>query len=393
MGAVGRLADHLTRLVEDPSATGELRWPRRRAWRRLRAAITALEGEQRRLTAALSRQRAWRFELVEALGQPAMLISQDARLLAANAAARALLAIDDDDVGTSIVRAVGSVALVDAVREAQGAGPEAAPGRLTLDLEHDGKELRVAVTVVGTETLVIAVDRTRERQVEELRRNFVVNASHELKTPVTSIQALAEALQVTVGVDQQRATQLVARLSDDAEHLAQLVRDLLDLRRLEEAGPLERVAVDVAEICRRVVADLRPLADAYRVAVRVDVPERALVAGVPADVEAIVKNLVENAVRYNHPEGSVEVKVAAGDGHQILTVTDTGIGIPTQDLGRVFERFYRVDVARSRSTGGTGLGLSIVRNAVERQGGTIEVDSAVGHGSTFTVRLPVGPGR
>lgn len=402
MGAVTRLAGYLEALAADRPSSNQskqarqapsMRWPRRRSWRRLREAFAAIDDTQHRLSAAVERHRSWRLELVDALGQPALLVSHDARLLAANSAARLLLAIADDDVGVSIVRSVRSVALVDAIREAQQAAGEQNAARVDLDVHHDGHDLRVAVTVVGDETLVIAVDRTRERQIEELRRNFVVNASHELKTPVTSIQMLAEALQVTVGRDPDRAAQLVERLADDAEHLAQLVRDLLDLRRLEEAGPLERVPVDLVGLITQVVADAQDLADTYDVTLRVALPARALVVGIPTDLELIVKNLVENAVRYNVAGGEVEVAVASEDGGQVLTVRDTGIGIPAQDISRVFERFYRVDVARSRETGGTGLGLSIVRNAVERHGGTVTAASELGVGSTFTVRLPVGPAR
>jgi len=388
-----RLAAHLSRVVDNPESAPAFVWPRWSRWRRLRDAVEQIVTEQRRLTSELADQRAWRHQLVEALAQPALLFSSDTRLVAANQAARLLLQLEDDAVGLTMVRAIGNVALVDAIREAQGAAVAGSEGRLTLDLDHLGRDLRVNVTVIGAEALVIIVDRTRERQVEELRRNFVVNASHELKTPVTSIQALAEALQVVVSVDQQRAARLVARLSVDAEHLAKLVRDLLDLRRLEEAGPLEQVAVDVAELARRVIADLQPIAEHADITLSIDAPERAVIAGVPTDIEAIIKNLIENAIRYNRPTGEVAVSIVPGDGEHVLKVSDTGIGIPPQDLGRIFERFYRVDVARSRSTGGTGLGLSIVRHAVERHNGTVEVDSEIGHGSTFTVRLPVGSDR
>jgi signal transduction histidine kinase len=236
---------------------------------------------------------------------------------------------------------------------------------------------------------VVIVDRTRERRLEEVRRNFVVNASHELKTPVTAIQTLAEALEVTLRDDPRRAASLAKRLTGEAGRLARLVTDLLDLRRLEERGPLERVPVDLAEVVRRAVAEALPRAEARGIAVEVDVPDAARVAGVPADIDAVVANLVSNAVKYNRDGGRLEVRIVPREGTQVLTVRDSGIGIPQQDLGRVFERFYRVDTARSRATGGTGLGLSIVRHAVERHGGSVRVESLLGEGTTFTVVLPI----
>jgi two-component system, OmpR family, sensor histidine kinase SenX3 len=353
------------------------------AWREFGRALDALGSAYERRGARLRRERPWRRELVDSLVQPALLFSEEGRLLAANDAARTLLGIPSDAVDITVVQAVGSARLAEVVRSARERGEPVAA-----EVEHGDHDLSAVASVVGDETLLIIADRTNERRVEELRRNFVVNASHELKTPVTSIQTLAEALQVTVRTDPERSSSLVMRLGVEAERLARLVRDLLDLRRLEERGPLERDAVDLAELVRLAVAELVPRADSREVTLAVDAPDQAVVVGVHGDVEVIVKNLVANAVQYNRAGGTVDVSVTTGPGVHVLRVVDTGIGIPHQDLSRVFERFYRVDAARSRETGGTGLGLSIVRHAVERNGGTIEVDSLLGEGTTFTVTLP-----
>jgi signal transduction histidine kinase len=354
------------------------------AWQQLAIVLNALGSAYHRRGARIAREGPWRRQLVDSLVQPALLFSGESRLLAANDAARELLGIPLDAEDVTVVQALGSAALAEAVREARGSDRA-----LTIDTDHAGHDLRAVVSIVGDETLVIIHDRTRERQVEDLRRNFVVNASHELKTPVTSIQTLAEALEVTIRRDPDRVPALVSRLGGEAARLARLVHDLLDLRRLEERGPLERVPVDLAELIRQTVANLVDRADAQQVEVAVDAPDHAYVAGVPGDLELIVKNLVANGVQYNRPGGSVEVSLHPDVGDQVIVVRDTGIGIPHQDLGRVFERFYRVDTARSRETGGTGLGLSIVRHAVERHGGTIRVDSLLGEGTAFTVRLPI----
>jgi signal transduction histidine kinase len=357
------------------------------AWRELAIVLNALGAAYHRRGARISRERPWRRELVDSLVSPALLFSRKGRMLAANDAARALLGIRMDASDLTPLQALGSAALASSVREARRHGRP-----LTIDTVHAGRDLRSVTTMVGDETLVIIEDRTRERQVEELRRNFVVNASHELKTPVTSIQTLSEALAVTVRNDPDRVPALVGRLGGEASRLARLVGDLLDLRRLEERGPLERVPVDLAELVREVVAAQFDQAEAREVEVAVAAPDHAYVAGIPGDLELIVKNLVANGVQYNRPGGSVEVSLRPQDGSHVLVVRDTGIGIPQHDLSRVFERFYRVDTARSRETGGTGLGLSIVRHAVERHGGTIRVDSLLGEGTTFTVVLPVDAG-
>jgi signal transduction histidine kinase len=347
-------------------------------------ALNALVASYRRRGEAIARERPWRTQLVDALTEPALLFSPEGRMLAANEAARQLTGLALSTTDASVAQALGSTSLAEAVRQVRSDGTP-----LTLDVKRDGKDLRATVSLVGDETLLLVADRTRERQVEDVRRNFVVNASHELKTPVTAIQALAEALDLTIRDDPERSAALAKRLVAESERLARLVNDLLDLRRLEERGPLERVPVDVAEVVRLAVADVIPRAEARQVSMAVEAPEAARIAGVPADVEAIVKNLVSNAVKYNRDGGSVLVSVRTVDGSQVVTVADTGIGIPQQDHVRIFERFYRVDTARSRATGGTGLGLSIVRNAVERHGGQVRVESLLGEGTTFTVTLPI----
>jgi len=354
------------------------------AWTRLATALNTLGRSYRDRDAALSRERPWRLELVEALAQPALLFNADGRLQALNVPARTMIGLAAGLPAMTVTEALASTAIT-------GADAKVRSDRrpLILDVERAGRDLRVSVSLIGDETLVLLADRTRERQIEELRRDFVVNASHELKTPVTSIQTLADALNVTLRDNPARASGLVIRLNDEAARLAQLVTDLLDLRRLEDAGPLERVPVDLASIARRVVADIIPRAEQRGITFDLGLPDAARVAGLAPDLEAVVKNLVSNAVKYNRDGGVVTVRLRTIDGAQRLTVADTGIGIRQQDQPRVFERFYRADTARSRETGGTGLGLAIVRHAVERHGGTVSVESTLGEGTTFTVTIPI----
>jgi two-component system, OmpR family, phosphate regulon sensor histidine kinase PhoR len=364
-----------------------LRLPPGGGWRELETALNALGAAYQRRGIKLRRERPWRRELVDSLVSPALLVSAEDRLLAANDAARSLLGISDDARALTVLEASGSPALAGAVHEARDTGVP-----VTLDVEHGQRDLRCVVSLVGDELLVILTDRTQEQRVEELRRNFVVNASHELKTPVTSIRTLSEALEVTARQDPEQIGPLVARLSGEAERLARLVYDLLDLRRLEERAPVETDPVDLAWLVRDVAAELVDRAERREVELGVEAPDRLVLAGSEGDLRIVVKNLVANAIQYNRPSGSVEVVLTATPEGALLSVGDTGIGIPAHDRQRIFERFYRVDAARSRETGGTGLGLSLVRHAVERHGGTITVDSEPGVGTTFTVRLPAGAG-
>lgn len=325
----------------------------------------------------------WAQRLVASLDAPAFVFAADGWLAAANDAGRHMAGLGPDADASSPLAVLGSLAVVDAIDEARTSGQ-----LVVVSDERGGRSLRITASPLDEDVLVVVGDRTRERQVEELRRDFVANASHELKTPVTAISALVEALEVA---PEDRRESLVARLAEQSQRLTRLVYDLLDLRMLEQADAEELVSVDLAVLVRDAVDGVRPAAEEDDLTIELDLPPTAIVAGRRRDLALVVDNLVGNAVQYNRPGGRVRVTLAPDHGAQVMTIADTGIGIPEAAVDRVFERFYRVDVARSRSQGGTGLGLSIVRNAVERHGGRIEVASLLGDGSTFTVRLPVEP--
>ena len=245
----------------------------------------------------------------------------------------------------------------------------------------------VPLEALGDVMLVIR-DVTAERRIEAMRRDFVTDASHELKTPAAAIRAAAETVERAVTEDPAAAPRFAAQLRRDAVRLSRIVSDLLDLSRLESEHPeLEPVRLD------RVVADelerLRTQAAESGVTLRWEAAP-VTVPGSTKDLALLARNLLENAVRYTPRGGRVSVEVRADNGNATLSVQDTGIGIPSRDLPRIFERFYRVDRARSRDTGGTGLGLSIARHVVERHGGRIEAESELGRGSTFRVELPAG---
>ena len=248
----------------------------------------------------------------------------------------------------------------------------------------------------GVPMLFVIRDETARRNTDRMRRDFATNVSHELKTPLAGLSLLAQTLHDTVREDPNQAGEFVARLSKEIGRLTELTNDLLTLSRLEESETATEAAldpVDLALAATEVAAEVRPLADTKRHQLTVETPDHLGLRGDDIALRTLVRNLLENAVRYTEPGGHIALRLAReqdGGGRQwaVLSVSDDGVGIPLADQQRVFERFYRVDKARSRDTGGTGLGLSIVRHVAERHGGRVELKSTVGVGSTFTVRLP-----
>lgn len=244
-----------------------------------------------------------------------------------------------------------------------------------------------AIPVGDGMVLLVVRDVTESRRLEAVRRDFVANASHELKTPAASIQAAAETIGTAALDDPSVVPRFAAQLEREAVRLSRIVSDLLDLSRLETGSTLdEMVALDA--VLRDETERFEAPAAEGGVALSVDAEAVPRVRGSGRELALMVRNLVDNAIRYTPPGGRVDVRLVPVEGEVVLTVADTGVGIPSRDLGRVFERFYRVDRARSRETGGTGLGLSIVRHVVENHGGSIGVTSELGRGSTFEVRLP-----
>ena len=250
----------------------------------------------------------------------------------------------------------------------------------------------LTTTPVATDSgpVVVAMveDITERRLLEAMRTDFVANISHELKTPVGAIALLAETLEVEN--DSVVAERLAGRIHVEALRVGRTIEDLLELSRIESATAHPDRRVDLCEIIGEAVTRLRPAAEQAGVEFAVTISEQVplTVAGDRRQLQSAVTNLLDNAVKYSDPGSSVDV-VADVDGDRVrVTIADHGIGIPARDLERIFERFYRVDQARSRATGGTGLGLSIVRHIVSNHGGTIEVDSRLGEGSAFTLDLP-----
>ncbi|NIA24667.1 MAG: hypothetical protein GWP04_03775 [Gammaproteobacteria bacterium] len=259
--------------------------------------------------------------------------------------------------------------------------------RAAADYEAGYPARSIAAAAVWLErsglVLLTLTDVTEARRVEALRRDFVSAASHELKTPATAIQAGAETILTALDDDPEAARLFAQRVCDDAFRLSRIVGDLLDLSRLEMQEPV-RVPLSLSELVQDEVARLGV------VSVNISVQtEPAIVCGERADLTLAVRNLLANAVRYTPEGGHIWVKVYTDDRAAVVEVADDGVGIPSADLPRVFERFYRVDEGRSRRTGGTGLGLAIVKHVAEEHGGRVQAESILAEGSVFQIVIPL----
>jgi two-component system, OmpR family, phosphate regulon sensor histidine kinase PhoR len=350
--------------------------------RQMRSRLDALEAEQRTLRTAL-----------DGLSDAVFLLEGDKIRFANDAASRLFrapgagwrgIAIDAAGLPASL-----SSAICDRLSAARAYAAELEPDPL-------GTTLRLVVlplepSAENPRTLAVISDVTDRARLERVRRDFVANASHELKTPVAGIQLLAESAETAAeDGDITQSLEFTRQIEAEAARLKRLVTDLLDLSRLESA-PAPDAITDVRQAVDNAIAGHRGAAGRHELALSVDLSAirgvDVFVAAEPTDVAVALDNLLDNALAYTEI-GSVSVSVKASATSVRIKVTDTGVGIAPEHLGRVFERFYRIDRARSRDSGGTGLGLALVRHVAERSGGSVTVASELGVGSTFTLTLP-----
>jgi two-component system sensor histidine kinase SenX3 len=237
--------------------------------------------------------------------------------------------------------------------------------------------------------LAVVEDVTEHQRLEAARRDFVSNISHELKTPVGAVALLAET--ILDEDDAEVGLRLTKRMLAEAHRVGHTIDDLLTLSQIEAEETPPRESVGVGVLVSEVTARVRPAAEQRGVEVIINEPSpRLTVLGDRRQLASALYNLVDNAVKYSGSEDSVTIETSTDGVTVDVVINDQGIGIPKRDIDRIFERFYRVDQARSRQTGGTGLGLAIVRHIADNHGGEVLVESRIGEGSTFTLRLPVG---
>lgn len=331
--------------------------------------------------------------VVEALDHGVVVIDREERAVLVNPAARAMGILDVDSLCFP--------SLVAVVREAIETGAHVSEA-VDLPMGRLGREpIALAVNAVplpGPDDRTAAVclllaDVSEQRRLEAVRRDFVANVSHELKTPVGALTLLAEAIQDAAD-DPEAVARFAARIQHEGSRLAKLVGELMELSRVQGADPMPGATeVDVRSIVAEALERTRLAAEQAAIVVTSSCEAGLRVRGNEAQLATALANLVDNAIAYSGSGTRVAVSARSGRDEDArptvdIAVTDQGIGIAESERDRIFERFYRVDPARSRATGGTGLGLAIVRNIVTNHLGTITVWSAVGSGSTFTIRLP-----
>ena len=232
----------------------------------------------------------------------------------------------------------------------------------------------------------------RLQTTEDARRRFVSDASHELKTPLAAIRLLTDSILQTDNIDPDTTREFVSDIGWEAERLSRITEDLLRLTRLDSGVLDPAVVVDALPVLEQAMRMLSLLAHEKQADLTYDAGEGCWVRSTRDEVHQVIYNLTENALKYSGAGGTVQVSLRQEEGQVVLRVEDDGPGIPEEDLPRIFERFYRVDKARSRAAGGTGLGLSIVRDTVEKRGGTVEAANRAGGGAAFTVRWPLAEG-
>ncbi|RYP85243.1 two-component sensor histidine kinase [Nocardioides guangzhouensis] len=321
--------------------------------------------------------------VLSVLRSSAVIVDEEDVVLKASAPAFALgLVRNNEMVDQELADLVRSVRRDGQIRETElviGRTPTSPPRHVTARVAPLGSRL----------VLALVEDRTRERRVEAIRRDFVANVSHELKTPVGAIRLLADAVQDASG-DPEAVERFAGRMITESERLTRLVQQIIELSRLQSDDPLdEPVPVSLDDAVATAVDTTAIDAQARGISVVASGEKGLKVLGNREQVTVAISNLVANAVNYSPDRSSVLVATRAADDDMVeISVTDQGIGIPSGEIDRIFERFYRVDPARHRSTGGTGLGLSIVKHVAATHGGDIRVWSVEGQGSTFTLTLP-----
>jgi two-component system sensor histidine kinase SenX3 len=253
------------------------------------------------------------------------------------------------------------------------------------------REITVTIIPLTENELVLALlrDESEAQRVHDVRRDFVANISHELKTPIGSLSLLSEAV-LGAKDDSEAVTRFASRMQIEAKRLTDLVQEIIQLSRVQDSDPLkEAQLLSASDIIKEALDQCRTTADSRQITLTFQESEDGAILGDRDHLTMAIHNLIENAINYSPAETKVAVSTSIQDEIITISVADQGIGIPEAEVERIFERFYRVDPARSRETGGTGLGLSIVKHVITKHGGEISVWSSENVGSTFSIRLPI----
>lgn len=349
--------------------------------------IDSQQKQLRRQKTRLEQKQAELDTIIGSMSEGMVLLNEHGKIVSINPAAMALLGVEKSPVGADMLTVSRNLSLNDILRQTlQGQSVVETVSLETGQYQISASPIMSEGKVAGA--ALCFFDVTEKEKAEQMRREFTSNVSHELKTPLHSISGYAELLQNNM-VKQGDIVPFAGKIYREAQRMTSLVEDILSLSHLDEgAEDMEWIEVDLYELAAKAIAGLEAEAKAAEVKMSLH-GEYCSLHGIPQLLHSILYNLCDNAIKYNKNGGEVTVSVERQDADAVLTVSDTGIGIPAQEQARIFERFYRVDKSRSKEVGGTGLGLSIVKHAVLIHHGTIEVDSEVDEGTTITVRLPI----
>ena len=385
----GVLASRLARRITEPLNRLDLEHPLENdTYEELAPLLRRMEHQRRQIDRQMDelRRRSEEFEQITgSMSEGLVLLDEAGVILSINPAARRLLDAAENCVGQDLLTVDRDVALSDALRQAAEQGHSEFRG------QRNGREYQFDVTRIQSEgrtagTVLLVFDVTERAFAERNRREFTANVSHELKTPLQGIIGSAELLENGL-VKQEDVPRFIGHIRSEAQRLVTLIGDIIRLSQLDEGEPMPAEPVELLALAREAAESLQSAAAARNVTVTVE-GEPVELTGVRRLLYEIIFNLCDNAIKYNKKGGSVKVTVTDTPSASILDVSDTGIGIPEEQVERVFERFYRVDKSRSKSVGGTGLGLSIVKHAAKLHDADIKLKSELGVGTSVTVTFP-----
>jgi len=345
----------------------------------------------------LERQRAEQEVVFSNMTEGIIVIDPEERVVKINEAASVLFGIQREQaVGRSVQEVIRNTPLqkllLDVLKSSESVEADVTiHNRMERHLQAHGTALRGASgDALGA--MVVLNDVTRLRKLENLRRDFVANVSHELKTPITSIKGFVETLLDGAMNNPEETKRFLGIIAKHSERLNGIIEDLLSLSRIEqdtESRELRLEPARIKDVLKAAAMACEAKASTKQISIQIRCPDELMATVSAALLEQAVVNLVDNAVKYSDGSKSVSVEAKASGSELVIAVQDAGCGIPPEHLPRLFERFYRADKARSRQLGGTGLGLSIVKHIAQAHGGSVAVESTVGQGSTFTVRIPL----
>jgi len=334
--------------------------------------------------------------ILDNMAEGILLVGGNGEVILTNPSIEKIFKVKSDDViGSPAIHSIRNFDLDKAIQDSIASRREVVDEIL---LQSPFKQLRIRTMPITNsigekQTLVVIRDITRQKHVERLRKDFVANISHELKTPLTGLKLLSETLLRSIDDDPSSSRVFIKRLDKELSTLINMVRKLIDLSKLETTqDDSEKEPVNLGELVNEVGSSFSQLAVSKGLSLNIDISDNMpLIEGDKDQLLTLIRNLIDNAIRYTPSGGKIDVNVKDNNNNVMLSVSDNGIGLAKREIPRIFERFYRVDKARSRETGGTGLGLSIVKHIAENHQASIDVESSLGIGSKFIVRFPINP--